>query len=519
MSRLACVLLVIAGLTSCIHKYTSLDVRELPVGDAVEPTDVTTPVRVHLADGSTVVYRSGVSVGTDSLRGAGQRYDVLTGAMSVVRSVPMDSVLGLEAFSIKPNSGSTVAVSALTTTAAIGAGAVLTGLALVAIFGSCPTVYTMAPEGEILEAELFSYSIAPLLEARDVDVIGTVVRSDGTVELEIRNEALETHRINYLGMLAVEHEADETVMPDARGAPVAVAELSTPPSVRDASGTDVSAIVARRDGAHFASAPRLLADVSVDRLYDHLDLALPPMPGADSVAVVLRMRNSLLNTVLFYDQMLASAGAQALDWLGSDLQQIGPAVALGEWYTSRMGMQVQVGDGASFRTVQRVPDAGPIAWKDVAVIVPVISPQDSVRIRLAFVVDEWRIDRIQIAARVRRPEVREVPVTQVIDAAGAVREDVRMHMAEPDEDYAESLPGQHFTARFAVGATTAPARTFLVAAQGYYTEWLRADWIRQARGPERFVPGDAALVTAIERWRDAKPSFEKRFYATRIPVR
>jgi len=33
------------------------------------------------------------------------------------------------------------------------------------------------------------------------------------------------------------------------------------------------------------------------------------------------------------------------------------------------------------------------------------------------------------------------------------------------------------------------------------------------------VPGDAAVVTAIERWRASKVEFEKAFYASRIPVK
>lgn len=524
MRKLVGVLLALISLASCIHTYSSLEVREIR---PAEPTRVTTPVRAHLIDGSTVVYRTGVFVGLDSLRGPGQHYDVLLSDSTTVASVPMDSVLGLEALSIRSNAGKSTAVSVLATIGAIGVIAV--GAVAIACaadpkcFGSCPTVYTMAPDGEVLEAELFSYSVAPLLEARDVDRIGTTVGSDGFVELEIRNEALETHRINYLGLLAVRHEPDEVIVPDARGEPVALSGLSAPLHVRDRVGRDISAATGERDSVFFASAAQLLADASVERLHDHIDLTLPPQPEADSVGIVLRLRNSLLNTILFYDLMLASAGAQALDWIGSDLQQIGPAIELGEWYVSRMGMWVSVHDGTAFRPVERIPDSGPIAWKDVAVVVPVTSTSDPVRIRLAFVVDEWRIDRIQVAARVRRPETTEVPVTEIVVADGSRSGELRALLSAPDEDYVETLPSQRFTARFDVGVSGDGAspgtRTFLVAAQGYYTEWIRPDWIRNAVSPRRFVPSDDALVTALERWRAAKDDFEERFYATRIPVR
>jgi hypothetical protein len=44
----------------------------------------------------------------------------------------------------------------------------------------------------VLHAEAFSYSIAPLLEARDVDRLATQPDADGHLRIEVRNEALET---------------------------------------------------------------------------------------------------------------------------------------------------------------------------------------------------------------------------------------------------------------------------------------------------------------------------------------
>ncbi len=277
------------------------------------------------------------------------------------------------------------------------------------------------------------------------------------------------------------------------------------------------AVIGARDSAYYASPPAMLARASVAELEDHIDLVLPPMPDRDSVAVLLRLRNSLLNTVLFYDMMLASAGAQALDWMGESLQRIGQAVERGQWYSGRMGLWVSVGRDGSRRAVERVPDAGPIAWKDVAVVVPV-EDDDSVRIRLSFVVDEWRIDQVRIADGVRRPEAREVPVSEVVRSDGTTSEPARASMAAPDEDYLETLPSNVFRARFDVGRSDVP-RTLLVAAQGYYTEWIRPAWIRGAREPQTFVASDASLVEAIRRWEAARPDFERRFYQTRIPVR
>ena len=62
-------------------------------------------------------------------------------------------------------------------------------------------------------------------------------------------------------------------------------------------------------------------------------------------------------------------------------------------------------------------------------------------------------------------------------------------------------------------------RSFLLASQGYYVEWVRRGWIASGRDTTGFRPGDTALRTAIRRWRQAKDSLEQRFFATRVPVR
>ncbi len=501
-------LLALTVATAC--NVRSLEVTPLPAHSP--PTRVSTPVRAHLLDGSVVVYRAGATFDGAAVLGRGVRYDPLMRDGTITDRLLIDSIVGLETVSAETQMLS----STVGTVLGVAVGGLLASAAAVAAFGSCPTVYALDAEGAVLEAELFSYSIAPLLEARDVDRLGAEP-VDGVLVLEIRNEALETHRINYLGALVVQHDADELVFPDASGHVVALRDLQEPTRAVDASGRDISAILAATDSLHYASPSRMLAAASVDAITDHIDLTLPPMPGRDSIAIVLRLRNSLLNTVLFYDEMLGAAGAHALDWMGASLERIGPAVELGQWYVGRMGLWVHTEGQGDATSTQRVPDAGPIAWKDVAVVVPA-SGADSIRIRLEFVIDEWRIDRVRIAERVRRPEVREVPVAEIALRSGTRLEDAARRVAAPDEDYLETLPSNVFHARFDVGRSDRP-RTFLIASQGYYTEWIRPAWIHDAHSPRTFEPSDASLVSALRRWEAVKPDFERRFYESRIPVR
>ncbi|HYT70962.1 MAG TPA: hypothetical protein VEK78_06225 [Gemmatimonadales bacterium] len=493
---------------------------------AVEPIDrpadtltVVSPVKAHLLDGSTVVYPRGVTVAHDSLHplaGVATRYDAGL-RPSTALPVPLDSVVGMEAFRTEVEYGQTIMVSTLAT-----AGTFFGTLGLlVAIFGSCPTYYADSAGTPVLEAEGFSYSIAPLFEARDVDRLRVGVGPDGALRLEVRNEALESHYLNQLELLEVNHGAAELVLPDEWGRPLAVRGWVEPAAVTDRSGRDLRALLATTDGHVFRTDHRLLDAAGTAGLEDYIDVTLPRPPGAESVAVVLRARNSLLNTVLLYDVMLGARGARALDWVGSDLERVGPALELGNWYATRMGMRVAVWRGGGYQDAGRIRDTGPIAWKDVAIVVPVPREErDSLRLRLSFVADNWRIDRLGVAAGVRRPFPRPVLLARVLRSDGGEDSVALRSLRAADAQYLQTGPGQRFDAVFEPGRPLADSlRTFLLASQGYYVEWIRPAWVRAGHDTTRFTPSDAGLVTALERWRAVRDEFEQRFEATRLPVR
>ena len=93
-------------------------------------------------------------------------------------------------------------------------------------------------------------------------------------------------------------------------------------------------------------------------------------------------------------------------------------------------------------------------------------------------------------------------------------------LREPDESYLVTSPGQRFSISFTVGqAGVDSTRTFLLASQGYYTEWMRGQWLQAASSATAFVPNDSTLFDALQRWRAKRVPFEKQFFASRIPVR
>jgi hypothetical protein len=516
MRHLALVSLGTVVLTGCfiVHGTSTVAVASRTAA----PYTVTTRVKAHLADGGTVIYPAGVAFRGDSAFGSGTRYNLALSDSAPVGPLPLDSVVAMESFHDSVRPAETVLISTLAT---VGAGAVAIAIACAIdpkCFGSCPTVYSDSAGTPVLEAEGFSYSIAPLFERRDVDRLRAQPDAAGTLRLEVRNEALETHFINHLELLAVRHEPDEWVTTDSDGHAVAVRTLRAPSGALDRAGRDVLADIAAHDGRVFKTDPRTLANATPQNLDDWIDLEVPVPDRTDSVALVFRMRNSLLATVLLYDLMLGDRGPRALDWMARDLAQIAPALDMGRWALDHLGMRLLVWDGTAYQPAGHIGDSGPVAWKDVVAVVPTRG-RPVARIRLRFAADNWRVDRIAATAAWRRVEPATIPLAGAYDAGGRTDTAALAALAAPDERYVESSGGRWLRAEFAAPAAAAgEGRTFLLASQGYYIEWLRRDWLA-GRDSTAFTPSPATLYDAMRRWQASQDETERRFYATRVPVR
>jgi hypothetical protein len=504
------VILLSFSLAACVFMSRRLDVQSISTRT---PVTVSSPVKAHLKDGSTVVYPWGVAVTADALVGEGSRHDATLKNATSVERVDLSEVLGLESYRTRTNGAESFLVSSLAT-----AGAVVgTALLAVAIFGSCPTVYS--DDGEVEEAELFSSSIAPLFEGRDIDRLHAQADARGIVTLDIRNEAMETHYINHLQLLAVEHGPGEVVVPNSHGTPIVVGTPRPAAIATSRDGRDLRDTLAERDERFYLTDRRIVDGASAKDMDDWIDLSVPVEQGATSAALVFRMRNSLLNTTLLYEVMLGPSGAAAIDWLGEGLTKISTAVELGRWHQRRAGLHVSVWQNGGYREVARVPDSGPISWHDVAAVVPVPADETHLRVRLSYLADHWRIDQLGVSFATRDASARSVPLSTVTGRNGKVEATAFANMSAPDDKYLQTNPGQSFVARFDAGRMpTGRSRTFLLSSQGYYTEWIRGSWVREATVTEPFMPSDEAILTAMKKWGTTRESFEKRFLRARVPV-
>lgn len=115
-------LLVLVALATngCVHVVHTVSVHEV---STTTVADHHGPVKVQLADGSTIVFSTGASVSDEQIIGHGSHYS-LDGTETLVTSVGLDSVRSAQTFVKGVKGGQTVAASGLATVGAVLVGAV-----------------------------------------------------------------------------------------------------------------------------------------------------------------------------------------------------------------------------------------------------------------------------------------------------------------------------------------------------------------------------------------------------------
>ena len=393
-----------------------------------------------------------------------------------------------------------------------GIGAIYCASNPKACFGSCPTFYAWDGSTLSLMAEGFSASIAPSLAANDIDALYRAVPTGRTLGLLMRNEALETHVVQGVRLLAVQRPPSGRVFKTSSGQFWQAGSPIPPYSVMTASGRAENLLQAV-DGKEYFS----LADSSYLATHETLDLFFRPgairRPG-----LVIAHRQTLMTTFLLY-QTLAYMGESAGYWLAklerSGLQTRssinGPGDLLG---TIEVLVENQTGD---WHSAGEVGETGPIA-SDLS-LVPF--PEESRRndgayhVRLRMAKGYWRIDYaalVDLVAAVQ-PLALYASIAPGPETDGLSRSNRDTVWSEP----IITVPGNSYVFSFTLPDNPEHYELFLDA-RGYYLEWIRETWLAEEnpdmvllmlQDPEAFLHRMAPL------FKHAEPTMEETFWRSK----
>jgi hypothetical protein len=301
----------------------------------------------------------------------------------------------------------------------------------------------------------------------------------------MRNEALETHYIDHVELVEVIHSVNEDVYPDPKGNPVTVGKLIAPRNATDRDGRNGLDASKAADDLVWSTSSDRLQRASINDMRDYLDVEFEVPDLSKKHAVILRLRNSLFNTVLLYDVMLKGQGVRALDWMGRDLEKLGPRYRLAKWYREQMGMDVSIWNGTGYRALAKIADTGPIAWNEIAIRLPRTSG-NTIKLRLSFIADNWHIDQIALAETGAHRSVRKIAVSEVHGANGEVLGAVLENLNHADDDYAIARPADYMRLHFDVGAPPRGRAAHVVTRSGGLLYRVDASGMAGKQGDPRF---------------------------------
>jgi hypothetical protein len=391
-----------------------------------------------------------------------------------------------------------------------------------ACFGSCPTFYVEMADGTEgggerveLRAEGFSSAVAAALEERDVDHLAVVDPPAGPFHLYMANEALETHFLRSVELLSVARPSPDVEVFHTRAGFVGVRDRVAPSSCRGLAGECVDAL-ARLDAHEYASTTDG-QDLAAREL---IELEFPAQAAGSRLALVIRARNTLLDTFLFY-QGLAYMGAEAPRWImRADREGVdGPLVSLLRSFDAALGdVEVELWDGTTWQPAGRMREFGPIAWETQAVELPALAQTatSSLRVRLRLTRGRWKLDQVSLGASVG-PLQASVVQPSALHHAGEPDPEGLATLLDPDR-HLLSYPGDVWTLSYELPPGS---QALFLASTGFYWEWMRDTWIAEQDVLEAarfFADPDATLRRLAPVFQAIEHTLEPVFWQTRIDV-
>jgi hypothetical protein len=460
--------------------------RSLKTVGEISTVDRRSPfLKVHAKDGELYVLSEWhIDEGGRQISGRGER---LNPAREILANGPLivslDDVALIETNVVHTSPG--IAALAVVT----GISAAVTAFCIAqpkSCFGSCPTFYVDGVAGSPLQAEGFSSSVAPSLEARDIDALyRSRLGADGALTVTMKNEALETHVVRHVRLLAAPQPAGGRVLRTLDG------EFREATDSRALQGCEAPEGDCRGKVQMFDSVERFsLTDAEDLARREHIDLQLPAAEGPRGL--VIASRQSLASTYLFY---------QSLAYLGHSAGATIAALERGDRTVDHALARLQEALGAIEITAEtatgewtsagEVREMGPLAT-DV-VVVPLPSNATG-RIRLRLARGHWRLDYLASVRLGPRVEPVIVEPASVRDAAGR----------SIPKGLLTTLPGDSYTYAFHVPQGS--AHEIFLDSRGYYLEWMRQEWVAD-ENPRRAAQ---LLLDPGQLLRDLAPEFKRQ---------
>jgi hypothetical protein len=491
-----------------LHYYQRLK-REIRDVSQLGQLDKKSPfLKVHMLDGQVYILSEwNLKSGNESISGKGHLLNFNREQIEEGQFTILLSKVALFETNVLEASKSILAMATLTAPSALLSGYCLSNPK--ACFGSCPTFYAWDGEQMALQAEGFSASVCPVLEAMDIDALYRARPQTQDFELRLTNEALETHVIRYANILAVPRHTSGRTFATSSGEFWQASTIHEPKKCLAMEGSCINAVRSLDGMERFSE-----ADSQNLAKWEILDLEFSSTPGK-RVGLVIGFRQTLLTTYLFY-QGLAYMGNSTGYWLAK-MERGGKKVrkysnSLGE-VLGGIDVLIQNGQGDWIKPGE-IKETGPLASDVRMVLLPEIESRP-IKLRLRMTKGLWRIDYLALAELEKQANPIRLKPSTVFNK-GIEDAKILNYLNHP-ESVLVTMPGDKYTLIYSLPSDFQNYELFLES-KGYYLEWMRPDWLKEEnlkRTIMMFTDPEEFLKRIAPEFKKIEPQMEYTFWRSK----
>jgi hypothetical protein len=476
-------------------------------------------LKAHLKNGDVCILKDSWEIDTtlNIVSGDGIQYDynrkpIYQGSISI----PVDSVAIFETNTkiTKPEADRITVLGIMA-----GVDAVLGLVCLInpkACFGSCPTFYINENDNfHYADAEAFTNAISPSMEYCDIDAINTLKISNNSFSITMKNEALETHCINDVKILAYPLEKNQRVYqsPDSK---FYLCENSYGLSLASAKEGDVTSLLKNQDRKERYS----LSDENNLNAKEEIYLTYNDVNNTENLGLILNFRQTLMTTFLFYNAMgymgdnvgdvfyYLETNEKMRNNFDSTTKELG-GIECYVWNEKINNWEKQAG----------IDETGPIAINRQLIPLNHTQLNSTVKIKLVLNKGLWRLDYASLTNIRNQVTPREFSPISIYNKDRFDHE--ALAKINSEKSYLISMPGSEYRFNFEIPGDNTDYDLFLCA-KGYYLEWMRENWIGEKDLPklkQMVLNPQKYLRDEAKNYKQYESTMEQEFWNSKIDTK
>lgn len=487
-----------------------------------ETTNVKTNLflKSHMKNGDVYILNDQWTIDTIANRviGFGTRYDFnrnQTYKGNIV--IPIDSVAIFETNKKLENTESAriAALTILTSMDAVIGIMCLTNPK--ACFGSCPTFYINENDNfHYADAEGFSNAISPCLEYADIDALQKTNTKKKDFSITMKNEALETHCLNDVKLLAYPRAENQRVY-QTRKNDFYLCENNYELYQSNSGNEDNTYLLQKEDRKERFS----LADENNLSAKEEIILSFKNVTNANDLGLVLNFRQTLMTTYFIYS---------AIGYMGDEVSDIFAGIEKNKDTKAKLdgGLKKELGDidiyqwntnNSSWEKINGFYETGPIAINRQIIPLKNISNTKDIKLKLVLNKGLWRMDYVALTNILQKVTPIEIEANAILNKG--ILDQSALNDLNSDKKRLISMPGSEYKFNFILPKENTDYELFLYT-KGYYLEWMRDQWIKDkdlfklyqmVNTPKKYLKDEA------KNYKKYETNMEQEFWNSKIDTK